>query len=380
MQRGNQFELIASSNRTNHREWTVADKVLSAQSIFSKVIFPYKCGIYRIRNTRNNKCYYGQSENFDGRRRAHVYELNTSKKKNKKFVSAWNSEPDKTVFVFEIVLICSEDMLTFYEQMMFDNFRPWYNGILVAGRPDPKSWWESLSPTDRLIQIKRARNGAKNVSIERKEKRIERLKSSGEQYWSSISEFERTQRGRAIAEAYEKTPEVDKLRRSAKTQIGVQRYWDEKDLAFRDAWGRSISDRHSAKSEDQLVRESEIQRVAQIKRWAETSEKEREAFGKAISAGYTRMLPEVAKARSAKLSAAFSGENGSAAKLTNAQAEAIRGASATSKELAAQYGVGTRTIRDIKNGVTFKNCVTPIVPLKAIPRKIGKDGRFLPSV
>jgi group I intron endonuclease len=358
----------------------VADKVLSSQSIFSKVTFPYTCGIYRIRNIRNNKCYYGQSVNFDGRRSTHIRELELRSKKNKKFVSAWHAEPDKNVFVFEIVLICSEDMLTFYEQLMFDNFQPWYNAILVAGRPDPKTWWASLSSEERREQGDKIRNAASNMSEAQKELRIDRLRVSGEKYWASIDEFERDQRGIAIALAYEHTPQEEKERRIYKSKTGVKRYWDDKDQEFRDEWGRDISLRHSEKSAQQLEKESAAKRAAQLKFWDTVTDEERAKRGDSISAGFAQMLPEVAQLRAAKLSAAFSGENGSAAKLTNAQAEAIRGASATSKELAAQYGVGTRTIRDIKNGVTFKNCVTPIVPLKAIPRKIGKDGRFLPSV
>ena len=113
----------------------MADNVLSSQSIFSKVSFPYTCGIYRIRNTRNGKCYIGQAKNFEVRRKEHIRTLDR-KRKNSIFQNAWDAEKYKDVFVFEILIICQIGTLTIYEQILFDEFKPEYNATLIAGRID----------------------------------------------------------------------------------------------------------------------------------------------------------------------------------------------------------------------------------------------------
>ena len=42
------------------------------------------CGIYKIENMKNNKCYIGCSINIEHRWKQHIYELNSKKHHSKK--------------------------------------------------------------------------------------------------------------------------------------------------------------------------------------------------------------------------------------------------------------------------------------------------------
>jgi len=89
------------------------------------------CGIYRIRNTRNNKSYIGSSKNFKERSYSHFYHLKNCIHANEQLQRAYNKEPDN--FIFEILLICQEDTRIMYEQLFLDSFKPDYNMSHIAG-------------------------------------------------------------------------------------------------------------------------------------------------------------------------------------------------------------------------------------------------------
>ncbi len=94
------------------------------------------CGIYVIINTRNGKCYFGQSIYTDVRLKQHFKSLSKNSHQNKVIQRAYNKEQDRTVFVGRHFISCIESDLTKTEQLCFDVFKPEYNMSLTAGRVD----------------------------------------------------------------------------------------------------------------------------------------------------------------------------------------------------------------------------------------------------
>ncbi len=90
------------------------------------------CGIYQIKNTRNGKIYVGSTKNLKTRETQHFYELNKKTHRNAKLQRAYLKESES--FVFEVLLICSEENLLMYEQAYFDAWSPEYNISPQAGR------------------------------------------------------------------------------------------------------------------------------------------------------------------------------------------------------------------------------------------------------
>jgi group I intron endonuclease len=92
-------------------------------------------GIYELRNTRTGQRYIGSSIRLKRRLRDHKYDLRKNQHKNKHLQSAWNKYGEDT-FDFRIVLVCSRDMITHYEQSFLNSLGPKdYNKNPSAGRP-----------------------------------------------------------------------------------------------------------------------------------------------------------------------------------------------------------------------------------------------------
>ena len=83
-------------------------------------------GIYRIRNIINNHSYIGQAKDFKERNTYHFYQLKKNIHFNDYLQHAFNKYGEEN-FVFEILLICDIENLTYYEQLLVDNFNPEYN-------------------------------------------------------------------------------------------------------------------------------------------------------------------------------------------------------------------------------------------------------------
>lgn len=94
------------------------------------------CGIYRIKNMRNGKCYIGSSKNLKDRKQNHFKELRGDRHGNSKLQNAFNKETDKSVFDFQVFICCKEQDLIPLEQKCIDIFNPTYNLSSVAGRID----------------------------------------------------------------------------------------------------------------------------------------------------------------------------------------------------------------------------------------------------
>ena len=82
----------------------------------------YNCGIYRIRNIINNKCYIGQSINLYRRKNNHFCNLRNNRNKNRHLQNSYNKYGEEN-FVFEILIYCEpiKKELTKYERF-FDNY------------------------------------------------------------------------------------------------------------------------------------------------------------------------------------------------------------------------------------------------------------------
>lgn len=91
------------------------------------------CGVYKIVNRSNGKFYIGSTRRMKSRRRDHFYHLAKNKHRNSYLQNAYNAEPDKTVFEFEMVILCAVDQLLEYEQFCIDQMKPAYNISKIAG-------------------------------------------------------------------------------------------------------------------------------------------------------------------------------------------------------------------------------------------------------
>lgn len=92
-------------------------------------------GVYKIRNTLNNKCYIGStSENFTKRWRLHLRSLRIGKHHSILLQRAWDKHGESS-FVFEVIENVSPESCLEREQHFLDNEQPQYNICKIAGSP-----------------------------------------------------------------------------------------------------------------------------------------------------------------------------------------------------------------------------------------------------
>ncbi len=99
------------------------------------------CGIYKIRNITNDKCYTGSSVNIDQRWEGHRRGLKKGKHSSIKLQRAWDKYGSEE-FSFEVVEFLDENISEFdllmYEQFWMDKLdsvENGYNVCPIAGRP-----------------------------------------------------------------------------------------------------------------------------------------------------------------------------------------------------------------------------------------------------
>ena len=94
-------------------------------------------GIYQIRNSVNGKLYVGSSMDVRSRWATHRRELARGTHHSIKLQRAWNKYGCDS-FALDVLIVCSQDMLLFYEQRAIDAYRcvaTGYNISPVAGSP-----------------------------------------------------------------------------------------------------------------------------------------------------------------------------------------------------------------------------------------------------
>ena len=72
------------------------------------------CGIYKITNTINNKCYIGKAQNITKRKNWHLSYLRRNQHTNKHLQAAFN-QYGEVAFIFTSLLYCNKESLDKYE-------------------------------------------------------------------------------------------------------------------------------------------------------------------------------------------------------------------------------------------------------------------------
>ena len=126
------------------------------------------CGIYRIRNLQNNKCYVGSSVNIYGRYGLHRWLLRVGRHHSAKLQNSWNKYGE-TNFKLEILEFCSEKEL--YERESYwmqelDSVQNGYNSVKLTTE-NGKLIRIVSAETRQLISLG---NLGKQVSLETREK------------------------------------------------------------------------------------------------------------------------------------------------------------------------------------------------------------------
>lgn len=99
----------------------------------------FDCGVYRLLNKNNGKCYIGSTISFTRRFKEHLKELNNDVHGNDYLQKAYNKHGAEA-FIFEKLVICATEDLLMYEQIFMDHFECYnrdkgYNILEVAGSP-----------------------------------------------------------------------------------------------------------------------------------------------------------------------------------------------------------------------------------------------------
>jgi group I intron endonuclease len=99
------------------------------------------CGIYRIVNVKNLKCYVGSSCNIEQRWKRHKVSLRKGTHHAKHLQYAFNKYKESN-FEFEVMITCDPEYLLFYEQQFLDQWKPEYNTYITAGSNKGMRWSE----------------------------------------------------------------------------------------------------------------------------------------------------------------------------------------------------------------------------------------------
>jgi group I intron endonuclease len=128
------------------------------------------CGIYRIKNMRNGKCYIGSSKNLSSRKSNHFRKLFLGKHSCPPLQNAWNAENDKSVFEFQIFIYCKEAERFEIEQKCIDIINPCYNVCkIVLAPPNLNGYKQTEEHRASLSEShigQKAWNKGKNLSEE----------------------------------------------------------------------------------------------------------------------------------------------------------------------------------------------------------------------
>ena len=128
-----------------------------------------KTGVYRVRNTIDNKCYIGSAARSTlGRWAVHRTLLKQKKHHANHLQNAWYKH-GADAFVFEVLLYCDPANCVMYEQIAIDHYKPEYNTAPKAGsslgiiraRGDRSPWYgkkHSQSTKSKMSQAKVGKN------------------------------------------------------------------------------------------------------------------------------------------------------------------------------------------------------------------------------
>lgn len=98
-----------------------------------------KSGVYCLRNKLNGRLYIGMASNLERRKWRHWNDLIMGKHINKLLLQDYMSSPFTRpldiglksevdeLFEFEVIIYCYPSQLTFWEGLLIDNLKPYYN-------------------------------------------------------------------------------------------------------------------------------------------------------------------------------------------------------------------------------------------------------------
>jgi group I intron endonuclease len=89
------------------------------------------CGVYKITNTLDDKCYIGSAINVQTRLVDHFRQLRNNTHHNRYLQRAYNKYGE--VFDVNVLIECTPKMLLLYEQYFMDQLKPEYNIEPKAG-------------------------------------------------------------------------------------------------------------------------------------------------------------------------------------------------------------------------------------------------------
>ena len=112
------------------------------------------CGIYTITHTASGRQYVGSSNNVPYRWRKHKAALRSAKHHSAYLQRLWDKYGEDA-FTFELVLLCRQDSLKLYEQLLLDAMLPVLNMAKSANSPVhrgqklPQEWRDKVAETVR---------------------------------------------------------------------------------------------------------------------------------------------------------------------------------------------------------------------------------------
>lgn len=124
------------------------------------------CGIYKITNIINGKCYVGSSKNITKRWYEHKRRLRNGTHHSEYLQRSFNKYGEEN-FIFAVLELCEPDELLVFEQRYFDEVKPEYIILKTAGRVDG---YQHTEKTKQVIREKRALQISSPCSNETKQK------------------------------------------------------------------------------------------------------------------------------------------------------------------------------------------------------------------
>lgn len=118
------------------------------------------CGIYEIVHAASGRRYIGSSKDIGRRWGEHRRQLRRGVHHAPHLQHAW-SKHGAEAFSFRVLLVCSREMLAFYEQSLLDGMRPEFNASDRADCRSPigERTKRAMSASQRAWRPKHAFNG-----------------------------------------------------------------------------------------------------------------------------------------------------------------------------------------------------------------------------
>lgn len=144
------------------------------------------CGVYKITNNVNGKVYIGQSINIKNRWKDHINALNREDSSCTLLQCAWNKYKQES-FSFEILELCSEDMLDEVETKYIDIYDVCKNGYNI----EPGGNANKHLSNETKQKIREAHLGMKASEETRKKMSESRMGEKNPMYGQTHSESAR---------------------------------------------------------------------------------------------------------------------------------------------------------------------------------------------